>query len=87
METHLYNIIYIVKRFFTADPCSSYERGLNKKQNSLIRRFFPKGRSLDDVSHDVVQRVQNWCNNFPRKKFAFASSIELFLTVLFDIAI
>lgn len=29
---------------------SSYERGLNKKQNFLINRFFPKGRSLEDVS-------------------------------------
>lgn len=72
---------------YYAHPYSSYERGLNEKQNSLIRRFFPKGHSLDDVSPDIVQRVQDWCNNFPRKKFAFASPMELFLTVLFDIAI
>ena len=32
---------------YYAHPYSSYERGLNEKQNSLIRRFFPKGRSLD----------------------------------------
>lgn len=72
---------------YYAHPYSSYERGLNEKQNSLIRRFFPKGRSLDDVSPDIVQRVQDWCNNFPRKAFAFASPRDLFQTVLFDIAI
>lgn len=72
---------------YYAHPYSAYERGLNEKQNSLIRRFFPKGHSLDDVSPDVVQRVQDWCNRFPRKAFAFASPAELFQSVLFRIAI
>ena len=72
---------------YYAHPYSSYERGLNEKQNSLIRRFFPKGRSLDAVSPDAIQRVQDWCNNFPRKAFGFASPQDLFQTVLFDIAI
>ena len=72
---------------YYAHPYSSYERGLNEKQNSLIRRFFPKGHSLDGVSPDAVQRVQDWCNRFPRKAFGFASPNELFQTVLFEIAI
>lgn len=72
---------------YYAHPYSAYERGLNEKQNSLIRRFFPKGRSLDGISPDAVQRVQDWCNRFPRKAFGFASPAELFQTVLFDIAI
>lgn len=42
-----------------ARPCSAYERGLNEKQNSLVRRFFPKGCSLDGISPDAVQRVQD----------------------------
>ena len=71
---------------YYAHPYSAYERGLNEKQNSLIRRFFPKGHSLDGVSPDFVQRVQDWCNRFPRKAFAFASPAHLFQTVLFDIA-
>lgn len=72
---------------YCAHPYSAYERGLNEKQNSLIRRFFPKGRSLDGVSLDAVQRVQDWINSFPRKSFSYASAAELFLNVLFDIAI
>lgn len=72
---------------YYAHPYSSFERGLNEKQNSLIRRFFPKGRSLDAVSPVAVQRVQDWVNRFPRKAFGFASPAELFQTVLFDIAI
>lgn len=72
---------------YYAHPYSSYERGLNEKQNSLIRRFFPKGRSLDGVPPDAVQRVQDWVNLFPRKAFRYASPDSLFRTVLFDIAI
>lgn len=72
---------------YYAHPYSAYERGLNEKQNSLIRRFFPKGRSLDSVSPDAVQRVQDWINRLPRKSFGFASPVDLFQSVLFDIAI
>ena len=72
---------------YYAHPYSSYERGLNEKQNSLIRRFFSKGHSLDAVSHDAVQRVQDWINRFPRKAFRYATPDSLFQAVLFDIAI
>ena len=71
---------------YYAHPYSSYERGLNEKQNSLIRRFFPKGRSLDGVSPDAVQRVQDWINRFPRKAFSYASATDLFHTFLYGIA-
>lgn len=63
---------------YYAHPYSSYERGLNEKQNSLIRRFFPKGCSLDNVSSDTIQRVQDWINRFPRKAFHYACPAELF---------
>ena len=72
---------------YYAHPYSSFERGTNERQNELIRRFIPKGRSLDGVSPDAVQRVQNWINALPRKIFHYASADELFSTVLFDIAI
>ena len=72
---------------YYAHPYTAYERGLNEKQNSLIRRFFPKGRSLDDISPDAVLRVQDWINRFPRKAFLYASPVDLFHSVLFDLAI
>lgn len=72
---------------YYAHPYASYERGLNEKQNSLIRRFFSKGHSLDNVSADAIQRVQDWINRFPRKSFNYACSEVFFLSVRFDIAI
>lgn len=63
---------------YYAHPYAAYERGLNEKQNSLIRRFFPKGCSFDNVSLDAVQRVQDWINRLPRKDFRYASPADLF---------
>ena len=57
---------------YYAHPYSAYERGLNEKQNSLIRRFLPKGRFF---------------NQLPRKSFHYSSLEELFQTVLLDLAI
>lgn len=44
---------------YYAQPYSTYERGLNEKQNSLIRRFLPKGCSFEDVSDNIIQEIQN----------------------------
>ena len=72
---------------FYAHPYSSFERATNEKQNSLVRRFFPKGKSFDDVSDDAISSVELWINNLPRKIFNYHSSLEFFNFVRFDIAI
>lgn len=72
---------------YYADPYSSYQRGTNEKQNSLVRRFFPKGRSFDDVPDEAIANVESWINNLPRKIFNYHTSDEVFKTVLFDLAI
>ena len=58
-----------------------------EKQNSLVRRFFPKGRSFDDVPDEAIVDVEQWINNLPRKIFNYSSANILFENVLFDIAI
>ena len=72
---------------YYADPYSSYQRGTNEKQNSLIRRFLPKGRSFDNVPDSFIAWMEDWINNLPRKLLNYHSSAELFHSVLFDIAI
>lgn len=66
-------------KVYFAHPYSSYERGTNEKQNSLIRRFFPKGKSFENVSDIAVSMVQEWINNLPRKIFNYYSSNDLFI--------
>lgn len=73
-------------KVYYAHPYSSFERGTNEKQNSLVRRFFPKGTDFDAVSDEAVAFVEDWINNLPRKIFHYRSSAELFRDVLFDVA-
>ena len=63
---------------YFAHPYSSFERGNNEKQNSLLRRFFPKGKSLENVSDEAIQAAQDWINNLPRKIFDYSCSNDLF---------
>jgi len=56
----------------------------------MIRRFIPKGTSLDHFSKKeikVIERhfskkeikvIENWINNYPRKIFGFKSSNEIY---------
>ena len=63
---------------YFAHPYSAWERGTNENQNGLLRRFFPKGRSLANVPESAVLRAQNWINNLPRKLFDYSTSAQLF---------
>ena len=74
-------------KVYYAHPYSAYERGINEKQNSLVRRFFPKGTSFDNVTEEQVAFVERWINRLPRKIFHYRSSDDLFFPVLFDVAI
>ena len=74
-------------KVYYAHPYSSYERGTNEKKNSLVRRFFPKGKSLDHITDEQVAFVESWINNLPRKIFNYHFSDFIFQSVLFDIAI
>ena len=74
-------------KVYYAHPYSSYERGTNEKQNSLVRRFFPKGKSFDNITDEQVAFVEQWINNLPRKIFNYHCSDFIFNSVLFDIAI
>lgn len=58
-------------------PYRSSERGSNENQNKLIRRFYPKGTSLNKVSQDDIVNLQDFINTYPRALFAGKSSVDL----------
>ena len=74
-------------KIYYAHPYSAWERGTNEKQNSLIRRFFPKGKSFTSVSEKAISLVEDWINNLTRKFLEYHSPDEVFNSVLFDLAI
>ena len=59
-------------------PFSSWERGGNENANRIIRRFLPKGKSLDKCTQRQCKSIQDYMNNLPRKILGYATSQELF---------
>ena len=65
--------------FFFAKPYHSWERGANENTNGLIRQYFSKGSSFDNITNQQIQYVQHKLNNRPRKKLNFLSPNEFLL--------
>ena len=50
---------------YFAHPYSSGERGTNEKQNSIVRRFIPKGKDMGEVSIYAMQKAENFIHQRP----------------------
>lgn len=70
--------------FFFAKPYHSWERGANENINGLIRQYFPKKTSFENIYDDDVKRVEEILNNRPRKKLNFLTPNEFLLLNLLD---
>ena len=65
--------------FYFANPYHSWERGLNENTNGLIRQYFPKKTSFDNISDDDVKAVMQRLNSRPRKSLGFKTPNSIFL--------
>ena len=63
---------------YFAHPYHSWERGLNENTNGLIRQYFPKKQSLNEVSDAAIQRVEDLLNSRPRKCLGFKTPNDIF---------
>jgi IS30 family transposase len=63
---------------YFAHPYTSSERGTNENHNGMIRRFIPKGTSINGYSDRAIASVQNWCNTLPRKILGYLTPDEAF---------
>jgi len=64
--------------FFFAKPYHSWERGLNEHTNGLVRQYFPKSMSFDEVTQVQLDEVEILLNNRPRKVLQYLTPIEVF---------
>lgn len=76
LEKSLYKVDEIRTDIYYAHPYCSGERGSNENANRLIRRFIPKGVSMDCLTHKTVRRIEEWINNYPRHMFEYKTSNE-----------
>jgi len=66
------------QQVYYAHPYTSSERGTNERHNGLIRRFIPKGKSIDDIDETLIAYVENWCNTLPRKILGYRSPSDAY---------
>jgi Transposase and inactivated derivatives, IS30 family len=64
-------------KIYYAHPYCSGERGSNENNNRLIRRFIPKGTSINNISEEFIQWIEDWINNLPRPMFKYKTSLEV----------
>jgi len=64
---------------YVVHPYASWERGINKNTNCLIRQYFPKCTDFNDVSNETIEFVMNRLNNRPRMTRGGRSPNELFM--------
>lgn len=70
---------------YYAHPYSSWEKGSNERHNRLVRRFIAKGERISDYGIDAIARIEDWCNNLPRKILGYKTPDELFEAKLDEI--
>ena len=63
---------------YFAHPYASWERGPSENTNKLVRQYFPKDRSLKDVTHQQAIQVMGPLNNRPQKNLGFKTPNEVF---------
>ena len=63
---------------YFAKPYHSWERGANENLNGLVRQYFPKWTSFENVTQQKVDVVVQILNHRPRKRFGFRSPQEVF---------
>ncbi len=61
---------------YYADPYSSYQRGSNANRNGMIRRYLPKGTSLDDMAQDELDETARRINGTPLKVLGWLTPAE-----------
>lgn len=52
---------------YFADPHSPWQRAGNEQNNGILRRWFPKGTSLDDPHNTLIPRTLHIINSQPRR--------------------
>jgi IS30 family transposase len=68
--------------FYFATPYHSWERGVNENYNRLLRQYFPKKTSFENITDEQLKAVQDKLNNRERKRLGFVSPIKYLQSLL-----
>lgn len=62
---------------YFCNPYHSWEKGSVENTNGRIRRFLPKGKTLNNLTDSYLKRIENQLNNTPRKCLKFRTPNEM----------
>lgn len=63
-------------------PYHSWEKGTVENTIGRLRRYIPKGTSIDEISEEYLKKIEERMNNTPRKCLGFLTPLEMKLHVL-----
>lgn len=61
---------------FFAHAYHAWEKGSNENTNGRIRRFIPKGVSMDNIPEKKIKQIEHWLNATPRKCLGYLTPYE-----------
>lgn len=67
---------------YFAHPYSSWERAQNERHNRILRRFIPKGVSIELFSAEQILEYADEINALPRRHLGYSTPEEVFDTFL-----
>lgn len=62
---------------FYCEPYSSYQKPNIERNHEYIRRVFPKGATLNNLTTKQVQKLETIINNIPREKYDGKTPYEM----------
>jgi len=65
------------KGVYSCNPYHSWEKGSVENMFGRVRRFIPKGTSLDTVNRMKIRQVEHWLNHTPRKCLGYKTPYEI----------
>ncbi len=67
---------------YTCEPYHSWEKGTVENTIGRLRRFLPKGKSIDGVSQNKLNQIEDTMNSTPRKCLAYLTPNEFLEKIL-----
>jgi len=83
-EFYKHNLITNLSRVdvFFADVYASHQRGGNEQLNRQLRRYLPRGQSIDNLTAVDIQAIEDELNNKPRRRLGFRTPNEVYRHII-----